>query len=65
MRAQPDPVPRPGERRGDPELDLRPATLDGAPVSVFYNLTVNFRLTKDKEEDKGDDHGSAPGEAGI
>jgi len=36
-----------------------PATLDGKPVSVFYNLTVNFRLTKDKEEDKGDDHGEA------
>jgi len=34
---------------------FEPATLDGEPVDVYYNLTFNFRLTKDKkpEEEEG------------
>lgn len=28
---------------------FRPATLDGNPVDVYYNLTVNFRLQKKKK----------------
>lgn len=31
---------------------FEPATLDGEPVAVFYNLTFNFRLEKDKVKDK-------------
>ena len=30
---------------------FEPATLDGEPVAVFYNLTFNFRLEKDKPKD--------------
>jgi len=29
---------------------FEPATLDGEPVAVYYNLTINFRLAKDKKE---------------
>ena len=32
---------------------FEPATLDGEPVSVFYNLTINFRLDKDEKGDRG------------
>ncbi len=28
---------------------FEPATLDGKPVSVYYNLTINFRLAKEKK----------------
>ena len=31
---------------------FEPATLEGKPVAVFYNLTFNFRLEKDKDKDK-------------
>lgn len=30
---------------------FEPAQLDGKPVAVYYNLTINFRLEKDKPED--------------
>lgn len=29
---------------------FEPATLDGEPIAVYYNLTINFRLTKEKKE---------------
>jgi TonB family protein len=38
---------------------FEPATLDGEPVSVFYNLTINFRLDRDEKVDKGDGEGGA------
>jgi TonB family protein len=31
---------------------FEPATLDGEPVAVYYNLTFNFRLQKEKVKDK-------------
>lgn len=37
---------------------FEPATLDGEPVSVFYNLTINFRLSKDED---ADDEGAQDG----
>jgi protein TonB len=30
---------------------FEPALLDGKPVAVYYNLTVNFRLDKAEKED--------------
>ena len=33
---------------------FEPATLDGEPVAVFYNLTFNFRLEKDKDKQTKD-----------
>ena len=36
------------------EWTFEPATLDGEPVAVFYNLTFNFRLQKEPLE-KGDE----------
>lgn len=34
---------------------FEPATLDGEPVAVFYNLTFNFRLEKDKPKEGQDE----------
>lgn len=33
------------------EWRFQPATLEGEPVAVFYELTVNFRLDEHREED--------------
>ncbi|MGD2114415.1 MAG: energy transducer TonB [Acidobacteriota bacterium] len=32
---------------------FEPARLDGDPVSVFYTLTINYRLDKEKHQDEG------------
>ncbi len=34
---------------------FEPATLDGKPVSVFYNLTINFRLSQDGDQGESPD----------
>lgn len=31
---------------------FEPATLNGKPIAVYYNLTINFRLDTEKEKDK-------------
>jgi TonB family protein len=35
---------------------FKPGTLDGKPVDVIFNLTVNFRLEKAKDPDQPDSH---------
>lgn len=35
------------------EWTFEPATLDGKPVAVFYNLTFNFRLQEEPVEEAG------------
>ncbi|MDH3746320.1 MAG: energy transducer TonB, partial [Acidobacteriota bacterium] len=35
---------------------FEPATLDGKPVSVYYNLTFNFRLEKGKKTEDSTNH---------
>lgn len=35
------------------QFRFEPATLDGKPIAVYYNLTINFRLAKDKPEETG------------
>ena len=33
------------------QWQFEPATLDGNPVAVYYNLTVNFRLASDQDDE--------------
>lgn len=36
---------------------FEPATLDDQPVSVYYNLTINFRLDHSERRDEGEKAG--------
>ncbi len=39
------------------QWEFEPATLGGEPVSVYYNLTFNFRLDGDKSEKQAETEG--------
>lgn len=34
---------------------FEPATLDGEPVTVYYQLTINFRLAEEEDDDGGEE----------